>query len=172
MEITAKTYENDVDVNIGNKYFLTTMQSSDDLEVKKWVQEVQKIYGKHNRQGVAAGRSIGFVSCRYYKQEGSIYTQFEIKIIMWPYASLHIPDALFIALKKLEEENEGLLVTTRRVELREAAMEAFPGKDFSRHNWEKLTKEVLGLDFVRHRKITRYDPLTYSNMYAQVFFFC
>jgi hypothetical protein len=80
MEITAKTYENDVDVNIGNKYFLTTMQSSDDLEVKKWVQEVKKIYGKHNRQGVAAGlnacRSIGFASCRYYKQEGSIYTQF------------------------------------------------------------------------------------------------
>ena len=42
MEITAKTYENDVDVNIGNKYFLTTMRSSDDLEVKKWVQEVKK----------------------------------------------------------------------------------------------------------------------------------
>jgi hypothetical protein len=40
-------------------------------------------------------------------------------------------------------------------------------KDFSRYNWEKLTKEVLGLDFVRHRKITRYDPLTYSKMYAE-----
>lgn len=29
-------------------------------------------------------------------------------------------------VKKLEEENEGLLITTRRVELREAAKEAFP----------------------------------------------
>lgn len=70
-------------------------------------------------------------------------------------------------VKKLEEENEGLLITTWRVELREAAMEAFPGKDFSRRSWEKLTKEELGLDFVRPRKITRYDPLTYSNMYAE-----
>lgn len=68
MEITAKKYENDVDVNIGNKYFLATMQSSDDLEVKKWVQEDKKIHDKHNRQGVAAGlnacRSVGFASCR------------------------------------------------------------------------------------------------------------
>lgn len=52
MEITAKTYENDVDVNIGNKYFLTTMRSSDDLEVKKWVQEVKK----NIRQAQKAGR--------------------------------------------------------------------------------------------------------------------
>jgi len=29
-------------------------------------------------------------------------TRFEIKIIMWPYASLHIPDALFIACKILQ----------------------------------------------------------------------
>lgn len=29
-------------------------------------------------------------------------------------------------VKKLEEENEGLLITTRRVELREAAKKAFP----------------------------------------------
>ncbi|KAL9396099.1 hypothetical protein Peur_010352 [Populus x canadensis] len=144
MEITAKTYENDVDVNIGNKYFLTTMQSSDDLEVKKWVQEVKKIYGKHNRQGVAAGlnacRSIGFASCRYYKQE-DFTTVWEVTAFFMvfmptrdPFSNVFLYDKRTIVagvgiegvVKKLEEENEGLLITTRRVELREAAKKAFP----------------------------------------------
>ncbi|CAK7346925.1 unnamed protein product [Dovyalis caffra] len=52
-------------------------------------------------------------------------------------------------------------------------IEAFPGKSFNyhlpialMHNLEKLTKEVLGVDFVKPRRITWYDPVTHDNPYG------
>ncbi|KAJ6709332.1 hypothetical protein OIU74_010432 [Salix koriyanagi] len=122
VETTARTCEteNYVNVNIGNKYFLATMQSSNDLEVKKW-----HLYDK--RTIVAGGGTEGPV-------------------------------------KKLVEENEGSVITTRRVELREAAKKALISrKRFQQAQLGEADKGGVG----NPRKITWwYDPLTCSSMHA------
>jgi len=66
-----KEWENSPDFNIGNKYFVTSMRSSNDSQVRKGVKK-----STLGRKGIPVGlktmlcRSIGYASNGCYKPEG------------------------------------------------------------------------------------------------------
>ncbi|KAJ6730512.1 hypothetical protein OIU85_021323 [Salix viminalis] len=162
------------------------MQSSNDPEAKKWVREGKNIYTA-SKTGRALLSVSMLVAASALPAAGAINKKM-LRLRAGSHGLLHgfhaskgpvlqcLGDSLYdkrttVAgggtegpVKKLVEENEGSVITTRRVELREAAKKALISrKRFQQAQMGEADKGGVG----NPRKITWwYDPLTCSSMYA------